>query len=361
LTVTTLDLQSGTLTVKGAGTLVVTSLTGTSASRLLVQGPGRVEVGLAATSTGFFGALAIQGGTLLPGVGVLNGAAGVELAGGTLSLPLNAALNATATWRLLGGTLQTQGATGNLGLLQLFGDSRLELGLGTGALRFSGSQLGLADPHLTIAGWQGTPGLAGTGRRILLGSTPTPGLLDRIRFEGPGYGNGSLRLVSGELVPLPQAQPVLPNNWLAQTIAYGAGSSVSVVSVAGQPFSQAVQAVTTQKPAQVFNTGIVVKTGAAVAANDNLLARFWIRRIAPTAGNAQVMFNFELASGTFEKSVQLPVTLSDDSWQLKTVKFKAKAAYAAGAAEASFWTGYGVQTVQIGGLEVLNYQALTPP
>jgi hypothetical protein len=47
--------------------------------------------------------------------------------------------------------------------------------------------------------------------------------------------------------------------------------------------------------------------------------------------------------------------------QLKTVKFKSRAAYAAGAAELSFWAGYGVQTVQVGGLEVLNYQGVTPP
>ena len=79
------------------------------------------------------------------------------------------------------------------------------------------------------------------------------------------------------------------------------------------------------------------------------------------AGNAQVTFNFELASGTFEKSVQLSVILSDSNWQLKTVKFKSKAAYAAGAAQISFWAGYGVQTVQVGGLDVLNYKGATPP
>jgi len=57
----------------------------------------------------------------------------------------------------------------------------------------------------------------------------------------------------------------------------------------------------------------------------------------------------------------LLVTLSDTTWQMKTIKFKAKAGYLAGAAEVSFWTGYGTQTVEIGGLEVLNYKGITPP
>ena len=106
---------------------------------------------------------------------------------------------------------------------------------------------------------------------------------------------------------------------------------------------------------------MVLHTSEAVATNDNLLAKFWIRRVAPASGTAQVQFNFELASGSFEKSVQFPVSLANGQWQLESVKFKSKAAYASGAAEVSFWAGYGVQTVEIGGLEVLNYRGTTPP
>jgi|GEM_PF-1984962 len=361
VTLAALQLDSRALSVTGAGTLVVRALGGTAASRLTVQGPGRVEVGVGPGSLPFSGALAVSGGSLNPGGNLLNGVTAVEISGGLLNLPANAAVDSAAAMRISGGTAALNGATGSLGALQLMGSATLRLGSGITPFRFEGASLGTGNPTLLVSDWTGTAGASGTGRKLLISPAPAADFLARIRFEGPASETGSSRLASGEIVPLLRAPSVLPANPLAQALPYGTGQRIRVVPVTGQAFPEALEIVTTQKPTQPYNAGSTLRTAVAVAANDNLVARFWIRKVAPAAANAQVMFNFELASGSFEKSVQLSVTLTDNNWQLKTVKFKSKAAYAAGAAEVSLWAGYGVQTVQVGGLEVLNYKGVTPP
>jgi hypothetical protein len=98
-----------------------------------------------------------------------------------------------------------------------------------------------------------------------------------------------------------------------------------------------------------------------VAANDHLMALFWIRRVAPARGAAAVQFNFEKVGGNFDKSLQFPVTLSDSNCHLVAVKFNSIAGYPAGAAEISLWAGYGLQTVEIGGMTMQDYGTSTPP
>jgi hypothetical protein len=361
LTVASLNLGSHSLTVTGAGHLVVQDLAGGAASRLAANGPGQVDLGDAVPASSFLGTLAVAGGSVTSSQAMLNFASAVELSGGTLNLPLNAILNSTTAWQVSGGEVVLNGASGNLGPLQLSGAAALGLGSGTGSLTFASATLATTNGQLTVYDWQGAGGVSGTGGKLFVQVAPTAAWLAQVNFVGADFDVGALRLASGEIVPIPKPPSVLPADALAQFQAYGTGLTKTIVAVSGQTFSQAMHIDTTQKPAQAYNSGVVLHTSAAVAANDNLQARFWIRRVAPASGSAQVQFNFELASGTFDKSVQFPITLTDGQWQLKSVKFKSRAAYAAGAAEASFWAGYGVQTVEIGGLEVLNYRGTTPP
>ncbi len=361
LSVASLDLQGRVLTLTGGGTLSVQALGGTAAGRLSVQGPGRVDAGTGPGKLAFAGTLAIAGGTLYPGLDPLNGAGAIEITGGLISLPANSNLASAAAVRLSGGVVSVNGAGGDLGDLQLLGTTTLNLGPGTAALRFASASVGAGSPKLLVSGWTGTNGSTGTGQKILVIAAPTAALLAGITFNGPGHDAGSMRLAGGEIVPLLKGSPVLPANPWPLTFVYGPGESRSVVAIAGQPFTDAVQLVTTQKPVNLYGAGMTLKTTAAVATNDNLVAHFWIRRLAPEPGTAQVTFNFELASGNFEKSIQSKITLTDGAWHEETVKFKPKASYAAGAAEVSFWAGYGIQTVQIGALEILNYNGVTPP
>ena len=361
LTVASLNLGSHSLTVTGAGRLIVQDLAGGATSRFTASGSGQVELSDAVPASSFRGTLAVAGGSVTSSQAALNFASAVELSGGTLNLPLNAILSSTTAWRVSGGEIVVNGASGNLGPLQSSGAAALRLGSGTGSLTFASATLANANGQLTVYDWQGAGGTAGTGRRVFVQTAPAAAWLTEVNFVGATFDTGALRLASGEIVPIPKPPSVLPANALVQFQAYGTGLTKTIVAVSGQTFSQAMRIDTTQKPAQVYNSGVTLHTSEAVAANDNLLARFWIRRVAPASGSARVQFNFELASGSFDKSVQFPVTLNDDQWQLKSVKFKSRAAYSAGAAEVSFWAGYGVQTVEIGGLEVLNYQGTPPP
>lgn len=146
-------------------------------------------------------------------------------------------------------------------------------------------------------------------------------------------------------------------------ILTGAGQ-LAIGALAGGATSQLT--VNTSGQVEIGNSGLIVLNSASAIelAGGSLTLpsnRFWVRRTAPTTAAAKVQFNFEKASGAFDKSVQFPITLNDGAWHLETVKFKSIAAYTAGAALVSVWVGYGVQTVEIGALEVLNYQSATPP
>jgi len=355
-----LDLGAHQLITSGPGRLQVQSATGARGSRIVLNGAGLVEINSLPSTAPFLGALELRGGRVLPNARLLNTAQSVELTDGALVLPADAVLNSSARLMLGGGSVEFNGARGDLGELTLNGEATLNLGSEALSLSFASATLGGPDGKLLINGWLGNGGSSGARRKIFVKALVSADFLARVTFVGIDFASGAERLPTGEIVPLAKAPSVLPANALALLQGYG-GVAKSIVTVTGQTFAEAARIVTTQKPAQVYNAGAQVKTSSAVAANDNLLARFWVRKVAPAAGNAQVMFNFELASGTFEKSAQLLVTLSDTTWQMKTIKFKAKAGYLAGAAEVSFWTGYGTQTVEIGGLEVLNYKGITPP
>ncbi|MHC1767587.1 MAG: nitrous oxide reductase family maturation protein NosD [Verrucomicrobiia bacterium] len=361
LSLAALDLGPRALTTSGAGRLVVRALAGDPSSRFAAIGEGPVELADAAPGSSFRGTLAIAGGGVTVSEGLFQGAGAFEVTGGSLILPSQASLNSLSPVSLSGGGIVRNAANGHLGPLQLGGEGALWLGSGTGSLSFVSATVAGTGARLTVHDWQGTGGASGTGAKLFLETAPDPALLAKISFIGAGFDTGALRLATGEIVPIGKATSVFPADALNLFQAYGTGLTKTIVAVSGQAFSQAMRVDTTQKPAQAYNSGVVLRTSQAVAANDNLLARFWIRRVAPASGTAQVQFNFELASGSFEKSVQFPVSLNNDQWQLKSVKFKSKAAYAAGAAEVSFWAGYGVQTVEIGGLEVLNYRGTTPP
>ncbi|MBL9139746.1 MAG: hypothetical protein JNK85_28005, partial [Verrucomicrobiales bacterium] len=354
LTLVSLDLRSYQLNVSGPGRLVLPSVIGTTGSRVTVQGPGTVEIAGA-----FSGSLEIRGGRVALSAASLITARGVNLLGGSLVLEAGSILNSSAPLSLAGGVLEINGAHGDLGPLELAGNTTLQLGTGTGALTFASARISGASGRLAVEGWKGTAGGTGIGQTIFLKSAPGADFLARVTFTGPEYGAGANYLATRELVPSAKALSVVPSSFAA-FLPYGSVTKTTV-AMTGQSFVEALRVTTTQMPTQVYNAGIQVKTIAAVAAQDNLLARFWVRKVAPAGGSAQTMFNFEMAGGTFDKSTQLLVTLADTNWQQKTVRFKALAAYGAGAAQVSFWTGYAQGTIEIAGLEVLNYQGNTPP
>ena len=129
----------------------------------------------------------------------------------------------------------------------------------------------------------------------------------------------------------------------------------SVVTVSGQPFTQAVRVVTKKTPANSYNIQLNLPTTAAVAKDDVLHGIFWLHRIAPTNGEALTEFVFEQASNPYTQSVTRTQIEGDGQWIKFNVAFQSVATYAAGAAQINFRLGYAPQTLEIGGFTLTNY------
>ncbi len=360
VTLAALDLHGQQLSVGGSGILVIARLSGVASAGLVATGPGQVHL-LAGAAPAFGGSVAVAGGNLSFDGSSLDAAAGVSLTGGTLSLPAGFDLASPTPLRFGGGVIDATAAQGSFGAVQLSGENVLRLGAGTNSLRFASIALADATGHLSVTDWTGTAGSAGTGRKLFATASPASTVLAKITFIGTDFDTASKRLGTGELVPLAKPTVLLPADAATLLLAYGSDVTAAVVAVDGQSFSTAVELTTSAAAAQPYDSGATLTTTAAVTSGDNLVARFWIRRTLPASGAAKTQFNFEKASGNFDKSVQTPLTLTDGNWHQQTVKFKSAGTYAVGAAEVSFWLGYGVQTIQIGGLELLDYRGVTPP
>jgi autotransporter-associated beta strand protein len=157
----------------------------TNKTALVRSGTGTLKL---SGSNTFTGGTSITGGTIQMGASnVFANAGAMDLSGGNLS------------------TGATVGFTDTLGLLTLTDNSSISLGSGTHYLVFANSSSAnwVTGKTLTINGWSGTTGSAGTAGRIFIGNNNT-GLsaaqLAQISFAG--FPNpGAIILSNGEIVP----------------------------------------------------------------------------------------------------------------------------------------------------------------
>jgi GH35 family endo-1,4-beta-xylanase len=170
--------------------------------------------------------------------------------------------------------------------------------------------------------------------------------------------------------PSPQPQgplPLLPRDALGAFALSGSAARaarVERVQVHGRPaggpdgvpFGEALRARTEEQPDQDFHIQLVAKTVAPVEKDDVLLATFWIRGVESVAetAEARTAIVFEQASEPYTKSLQLGVGAGPE-WQQIQIPFKAVAVYRPGQAQIIFRLGYPPQTIEIGGVSVVNY------
>ena len=152
------------------------------------------------------------------------------------------------------------------------------------------------------------------------------------------------------------ADPALPSFTFQRPSA--AGAEAKTVAVTGQPFTQALQVTTRVKPASDYNIQLRAPTAAAVSRGDVLLGIFYARALATSSetGEARVGFVFERAGDPYTKSASFPVRFASRDWQRFTIPFTAAESYAAGGAQCNLKVGYDPQTVELGGISVLNYK-----
>jgi autotransporter-associated beta strand protein len=125
---------------------------------------------------------------------------------GILRIGIANAIPSSSNIIMSGGTLSNNSTNFGFttsGTLLLTSNSTFELG-SSGNFNFGASNLvsWTAGAILTITGWQGNPGSAGTGARIFVGSNSSSLIssqLDQINFNG--YSSGAMILSTGEIVP----------------------------------------------------------------------------------------------------------------------------------------------------------------
>jgi O-glycosyl hydrolase len=150
----------------------------------------------------------------------------------------------------------------------------------------------------------------------------------------------------------PEALLTTPVGGMERTQATSA-----IVPVQGQTFRQAVRVQIGQKSADTNATQLTMLNATPIEKGDALFATFWVRGVA-AGGNApaQIEFMFEKATDPWTKSVTRGVVAARGNvWKRAIVPFTAAENYAPQEAMASLRLAFGPQTVEIGGLEVVNY------
>ncbi|MDX2044381.1 MAG: endo-1,4-beta-xylanase [Acidobacteriota bacterium] len=140
------------------------------------------------------------------------------------------------------------------------------------------------------------------------------------------------------------------------------GGSTSVVSVAGQSFSQAIQFSANGDSDFVFRSGLGWRNATEVKKDDLLLLSFWARKLELADSSvirAQVVF--ERDTDPYDKSFSVNFPNDSSEWRFYQLPFKAHADFAAGQAHLVFHFAYGPQKFEIGGISLANYAQLATP
>ena len=138
----------------------------------------------------------------------------------------------------------------------------------------------------------------------------------------------------------------------------GAGkTTVSMIPVSGRPFKHAFRAQVHEARPNDYEIQLALRSTEPVAKGQTLLLRVWIRAAASNAesGEGLVTYVFERASDPWTKSLRMSAFGVTPDWMHVEIPFVAKEAYAAGEAQATLAIGRRVQTLDVGGLEVLKF------
>lgn len=196
---------------------------------------------------------------------------------------------------------------------------------------------------------------------------------------------------------------LLPGDAVAAfRLSEGAGNyaRMSTTVVAGQPFKTALRIEVTATPERAQSVMISTPVNAAIASGDVLMISFWMRSGAPGEATLDAAFRAPMALGARGARAGAPgapgaaglppaggppaaapgaaraaaggggfvggfsfggrgglnaPAVAGTGWKKITLPFAVNRAYAAGEAEVAFTLGMKAQTVEIGGVELLDY------
>lgn len=159
--------------------------------------------------------------------------------------------------------------------------------------------------------------------------------------------------------PLPEGRSMLPEYLLKSFSFFGTQmelGEIGVVDVKGQIFPRALRVQTLPGALGEYNVSVVAPVVGPLKKGDVLLAHFWLRCDDSMTGEGYTTFRFELNRPEFSKAAQFKISSGKD-WKENFVPFVSPRDFADGQARISFWTGYDRQTIDLGGIEVSNYES----
>lgn len=132
--------------------------------------------------------------------------------------------------------------------------------------------------------------------------------------------------------------------------------SVQTVPVQNQSFDQALKLTTSTGIAAAWNAQLVAPISRPIKSGDVLLGHFWLRCVRSMTDEGYTDFVVEQATAPFDKAIDFPISATQD-WREVFVSFRAMRDYPAGSAHICLRLGYDSQTIEIGGVELIDYGA----
>jgi O-glycosyl hydrolase len=159
---------------------------------------------------------------------------------------------------------------------------------------------------------------------------------------------------------LPGGKSILPPDALLNTPVAGlerTRATTQTVAVTGQGFERALRVLIGERASETNATQLTIQNSEPIAKGDALLASFSVRGTSSTGNKpAQMEFLFEKATSPWTKSVTSAVaTRSGNEWKRVLIPFTSVDNYAPGEAMVSLRLAFSPQTLEIGGLSVVNY------
>ncbi|WP_282939955.1 endo-1,4-beta-xylanase [Paenibacillus sp. RC67] len=150
---------------------------------------------------------------------------------------------------------------------------------------------------------------------------------------------------------------LLPDDALTKMNLIGPSyASMQMVPVEGQPFSQAIRARTSVDPQGSHLAQLRINIAPAVAKDDVLFASFYVRAIELPSGSdvarTEVAFENKVS---YEKSTTTGVYIGTD-WKKVEIPFVSYMDHPEGGSQMLLRIGFPPQVIEIGGLQLINYQ-----
>jgi GH35 family endo-1,4-beta-xylanase len=158
---------------------------------------------------------------------------------------------------------------------------------------------------------------------------------------------------------LPPGDRLLPSDAAAAFSLVGTQQQLAktqLVEVTGQSFDRAIRVTIEPGVTAEWNAQLRAACLAPIKSGDVLIGHFWMRCTESMTGDGAVGFVVEQNREPFGKAADQRVT-AGGKWTECFVPFRARRDFAADETQICLRLGYDRQTIEIGGIEVLNFGA----